>query len=1444
MSTKLATKMYSIVRLHLLTLLLFLWVCSADTQSSSVVYVATNGTNDTSCLTEGSSRPCKNLTFAIEHIHNSSSVTLYIKPGQYELLPSSEMTFNNGENITIEKDGEGVAEIVCREIGAGLTFIESKNIIIRGLVFNGCGSEHYSTSHDFNNETDGIKFLTFNATLYYQGCWMITLDSITVKNSLGIAVQIYYTLGINHIINSEFIDNPGDQEMEGGGGVYIEFPYCFPGNRLCNNTMPQVPVEYVSDSQYIITGCRFIRNMALSTTSSVRFVLPYKYYHIAFGHGGGLSVFFKGHAKNNYISLEGCNFLDNTAVYGGGMYIEMQDHSNNNTVVLMGVNVFKANTATRSGGGAFLAYLFTEQFGNVTSGTLTFNDVLFENNNATYGGGVSYLSTRQLFVSENNFNNVTFTDCVWSSNNARYGSALDASSFHPVSKGIIHEVIMTNCSFIDNSVVYTHSLGKPLGSGAMYVDEVPITFDKSVEFINNYDGTALFAMGSKLEFLSNTSVLFLNNTGRNGGAIALYGSSFIKVHENTSFEFIENTAINLGGAIYTEYIGSHLQKTSLNCFIRYFDITENPSKWSTLFQFTNNTANKKPNSIYATSINACLLGRAFGVLNKKWKKEVFCWNNVTDIWIYNSSVTYEACNDQILTDVASFRNGTILRNISIVPGRQQQMDIVAFDDQKKDVTSNLVLHAYGSHGAHVDERYNYISTDDIIISRTSSLDNVSITIDTMSENTIRTKIAVHFQDCPPGLELIQGKCNCTGDFNRRLLCDPSHLNASLLRGYWIGISPYNNTTIVVAHCRNCNYGEGGGHFSLGDDLQQVQKQLCGDNRDGVLCSNCSEGYAPAINFDNFDCVKCDSSVVGAFVFITLDIILPFMFLGLVYLFDVPLNSGLLHGPIFFCQMITTVITLDAENIIPYENTPGISKAAPGVIELIYTTIYDIFNLEFAMPWQKYCLSKNMRYATIIAIHYLSGYLPMVFVLVVAIVYYCRCCRCCGIPHGCRTFVNRLSESYLCKQIKKKKITNHANFLATSILLCYTKVALITVFLVSPVSLVSANDTSSSGRSNLVMYIDGSMKFPYTNYIVIALIFGMPFLLLVPLILFCCRSNNAKLNGGLCNHLLDQFQREFRNGPDDYDTIMHYDDQNGRLINGEVINNIPARLSSICPERRSDPDATCCDRHIDLCCNKHIDNQTRYEYRCCTATEIFSYKQQRSQLCILSCYTSWNCNDLRWFAGVLFFLRLVIVSIYMFAWNVIIQYMLQFTICLAAGMFVVISHPYKRKAIKEVEGSNDRVHKKLSIDRNIIEASSFFLLALMIAFSMYQYFYTNIGIPLSTWTYVMQIILLWIPLIWIIWAYIGLFLKRYQDTLCCRQRNAIRGQGEQGQNTYEINVQQREQGRNRNGSIVRQKKQGDKASLLNRKVDVELTDSSNSSFRRSNSTPKPNYNSTT
>ena len=1290
-------------------------------QSATVVYVSENGRNDPSCLNGGESQPCSNLTLVLDHIRSQSNTEVYIKPGQYVLSSSVKLIFEEVKNVLLKGDSEGDVDITCEGYMSGLSFINSSNVSIVGISFSGCGMEHNSTSLSFPAHDD---FLLFFASLYFESCSNIRLDTISVSDSLGIAVQFYYSPNVS-IIDSNFTNNSIGMLHNISGGVYIEFPYCLPGES-CNGT--NVPIEHVTNSKYIISGCHFTDNVAMSALDSPnRYIFPVKYFHVAFGHGGGLSVFFKGNSSNSDIAIENCTFTNNEAMYGGGVYIEMQDNSSNNNVIMSG-NVFMNNMAQESGGGAYLGFTYEKEYSSVSNCLYSIEDTHFTNNTAIHGGGLYYFTTRQDCVNFQSANSLELTSCTWTQNKAQSGAGLHLLAFHGINRGIIEPVTIFGSIFDKNVIDLGRKVRKGLSFGAILTDKVPVYFKMSAVF-NSTMGTSLVAYQSEITFWDNVHVLFFGNNGTFGGAMALYSSTVVVIYKNVTLEFIGNTASSLGGALYVESFG----QTSIpnTCFLQYFDFTSSPREWNASFIFENNTADGDSNSIYISSIGSCLVGRAYGIIDDDDKFDVFCWNSEFALWKYNNSITISACKSQIVTapsNLTTIYNETY--RLKIIPGKKTFMNISAKDDQGQNVTKNLVLHATSSvpHQVSVDMDINYISNNEIILyqhNRSTSGSNVpvTITLDTTGEITQQVQLYVELIDCPPALTLnSKGKCLCSGDFSDRVECFRSNFSSFILRGYWIGELRSKGNITVVGHCRNCKYlrKSEGGRLPLGENFAEVEELLCGPHQTGVLCSGCTEGYAPAVNTDEFHCVKCDDKRIiwGIVVFILLDIILPFVLLVVIFLSDVPLTSGLLHGPILFGQMITTVVSLDGDGIITYESI--FREGATERAEKVYSILYDLLNAEFLMPLQNYCVSKDIPYAGIIALQYLSAFLPIVFVVFVAIVFYCS-----GNHFNCPIRLNCHKPSCLKKFSWVSYFKNSPNALATFILLSYTKIAVITGYLLTPASLWTAHGSTSYNYSQLVMYLDGTIEYSFTHgtyalYFILSMFLGVPFLVIVPLFLFCLRANAPHKNGGFFNHLLHQFQKEFCKSVDDFTTT---DESEVVRVNETFIDNQK-------------------DSGIDRCC--HV----RYSISNKSGNWICSYQQIATRYCKLSFYTEWSRHDFRWLAGGFFILRLLLILPYMVAWNIIIQYILQFTVCMIGGVAIIALRPYKRKE-----------HKY--IDPNAIEAGSLLLLALLIALSMYQYTYIVTGIPLSKWAYVLQYVLVWIPLLWFTFIYIRLIYKRHE-----------------------------------------------------------------------------------
>ena len=268
----------------------------------------------------------------------------------------------------------------------------------------------------------------------------------------------------------------------------------------------------------------------------------------------------------------------NEAIWGAGVFAEFQDFSVNNTFSMYSSSIEENHCHSNAdynegtgGGGVRLGYIFYH--GN--SDICVHNHILFESctfvkNVAHFGGGVSFFAAREnCFFGYYSTNTLEFSNCSWKSNDARLGSAVDLAVWHPVTEGALVHAKFTNCTFSDHNAydIDEHFSGY-VGVGTFFSDSIPVEFSGNIVFERN-NQSALVATATTVDFHENTTANVTGNSGRNGGAIQLLAYASIRVHSNTIMNFINNTALYNGGAIYAFLAGEHDLLASLNCFIRY-----------------------------------------------------------------------------------------------------------------------------------------------------------------------------------------------------------------------------------------------------------------------------------------------------------------------------------------------------------------------------------------------------------------------------------------------------------------------------------------------------------------------------------------------------------------------------------------------------------------------------------------------------------------------------------------------------------------------------------------------------------------------------------------------------------------------------------------------------------------------------------------------------------
>ena len=315
------------------------------------------------------------------------------------------------------------------EMGADICFLSVQDITLKNVTFRRCGLLHNSTT--LSTATENTVLLTRSA-LYLDNCVNVAFRSVHFVQSNGHGLTLFDTVGAVNISNCTFDSNSiAKWEMglyPGGGGLYVEFSYCPPAQHgVCTSSN----TRNNSNSMYLISKCIFTGNTAYQLRSEVD-ISPYargtKSKFQGMGRGGAIGVFLRGHASNNTLHVEGCDFIQNSARFGGAVYVVLQDSTTNNKV-LVDHSKFDGNKAVESGasgGGAVHIGLDVFDADPPQNNNLHFHNCCFTNNSAlyAYGGGVGIFSSH---VKQYSPNTLFFKRCFWLRNKAQFGAAVHIS---------------------------------------------------------------------------------------------------------------------------------------------------------------------------------------------------------------------------------------------------------------------------------------------------------------------------------------------------------------------------------------------------------------------------------------------------------------------------------------------------------------------------------------------------------------------------------------------------------------------------------------------------------------------------------------------------------------------------------------------------------------------------------------------------------------------------------------------------------------------------------------------------------------------------------------------------------------------------------------------------------------------------------------------------------
>ncbi|XP_046852340.1 uncharacterized protein LOC124445637 isoform X1 [Xenia sp. Carnegie-2017] len=735
--------------------------CGDTATTKNLINVSPYGQNIPNCLSNGNVS-CKSLDYVFEMKTDLTSTKVFIADGHYKL--AKNYTFSDVKYLALIGWAPGQVVIECAP-NAGLSFVHSSKIVIGNLIFRSCGSTQNSTS-----TADHNTHLKFSTALFFVNCIDLCMLKVVIELSPGIAVQLYDVSGAVIVSECYFYKNGNNVsvvENNPGGGFYIEFtvkgglyPFKKPPDEL-----------YQSNGTFHFNNVTFERNNATLVNVPVT---PGGTRHIAFGRGGGASIFIKGQAKNNSFLFENCSFIGNGANWGAGLFVEYQDETQMNLIIFQSCH-FHSNIANLAGGGLRVGLVAMKTNRTFVPNSIQFRHCSFKMNKAILGGGISlYATTKQSYLVFRAKSYVCLTHCVFQRNQATVGASIFVSIWNTGFHGKI-KLSMENSLVESNEIIYTEDK-KVTGLGSVYLLGIPLILNDTHFKMNKK--TALVIADASVEVHGNVS--FIGNIGERGGAISMYGISTIVMKCGADLSFINNSCTLQGGAIYVKTPGPQMVAFNTTELALYGCFFKRPpcKNYSVTFYGNKGEFESSGHSVYATTLQFCRGDNEPRINNQALEWELF---NYYDANGTKSNMMYE-----IVTDAVSMK--LIKNDWKILADKYFSPQVNLADEKSNSVFGVVKVMATPKDKVNVTPSSTYFLAKKEIKSlkvEASPKTNYDVEVKTVDSQLISDKVSgAVVNGCESGFIWNGHVCKCNDIISGISRCDNENKRIFLFKGFW------------------------------------------------------------------------------------------------------------------------------------------------------------------------------------------------------------------------------------------------------------------------------------------------------------------------------------------------------------------------------------------------------------------------------------------------------------------------------------------------------------------------------------------------------------------------------------------------------------------------------------------------------------------------------------
>ena len=982
--------------------------------------------------------------------------------------------------------------------------------------FKGCGGAMlvvFLSSASMNNITSSYDLNLQNNTAFTAGGGLFVGFCEKAHNN---------TINVNALtcVNNTVDARPGKVDGR-GGGISIVFSDEASHNMLfgynwylCNNSAGYGGGVHIKLKKLALNNGVYINNSFIA----LNHLLHQKTFSNSTttknqGGGGGICIEFYTDWKywqtstSNIVNLTQCILLFNTAegLVGGG--ISVIDWRNSADVLELSFCTFVSNVAS------YGAAISIEMFPSYQVGNSTTHRVVLGPNNRFYGNYSTWNPDHSWFreyttiwEKNTNYSDILVMDIFIT---RVQGMAANLSASLDALLSVIHRV--------NFDVPYRIKL-ESTGNGLVYLKSARVAVKREQVFVCMGGAQGMFAVDSVLFLDSGANMKFIYCVATHGGAMALYSDSTIVLSDGVQLSFIQNYALQHGGAIYVD-VSSGPHTSAQNCFLQYHfqeHPTFSPQLWENVgISFINNSAGQEGNSVYISDALTCMPSLTdhdvVGGVYLVNSTEVLKWSNVFHYIPQGCSVYNTSCDlsEEVASGSSSIQcraevNVNGLATFTVIPGKETQLPVDGvlddYDNKIQSVFSVQLLNPHGALNLSVDPFSRYTSDFKVILrgipntfildssdhdqsstSTVTNLDPPQLFLQSVENEKLVLAGNVELQCCPAGysLDLEQLKCLCLDKSIPAITnCNSTSLQANLASNYWIGYLPSQD----VGSCDGqrlyyslCPPGFCRPELTLllpNNSAEELDKVVCSaGRRSGVLCGDCAAGHSATVNFGALspNCVDCSEtlSVVGVLIWIVSEWIPLTIMLVLVLLFNVDLLSGHMNSFLLFAQILS----------LSFMRANTASSPAYLSMAKIPKFLYGFWNLNyFGVFLPPYCLTPHAHLTTmqVLMLQCTIGLFPLLMVFTLVALEKCSdkywSLLVCRPIRRCLTRLRGL----------KSKVSGNPSYdraLSTFFVLGYTRFLVVSAYILVKVSIIS-----TSGDVKDVVWWQGTIEYASVAHI--------------------------------------------------------------------------------------------------------------------------------------------------------------------------------------------------------------------------------------------------------------------------------------------------------------------------------------------------------------------------